>query len=306
MSKHLHAIGHSHAPHGRLDPALETSARGIRALKLSLLGLGATAVLQLLIVYVSGSVALLADTIHNFADAGTSIPLWIAFALVRRGASRRYTYGYGRAEDVAGMLIVLVIFASACVAAYEAAIKLIEPQPMRNAGWVAAAALIGFLGNEAVAVFRIRVGKEIGSAALVADGLHSRVDGFTSLSVLIGVVGVLIGLPVLDPLVGIGITVVILYIVKEAAISIGRRLMDGIEPEIVQAIEHAATDVPDVVDVQDLRARWLGHRVVAELTIVVLPGLTVNDAAVIAERLKESLREHVPSFGNALIEVREL
>src|SRR5215208_3422364 len=176
--------GHSHSVVHKVDATMESSARGIRALNISFVALGITALLQVVIVLISGSVALLADTIHNFADAGTSIPLWIAFALARRGPNRRFTYGYGKTEDVAGVLIVLVIFASACVAGYEALMKIIHPQPITHLWWVAAAALIGFIGNEVVGVFRIRAGQEIGSSALVADGYHSRVDGFTSLSVL--------------------------------------------------------------------------------------------------------------------------
>ena len=186
-------FGHSHSVVDKVDATMESSARGIWALKISLVALGITAALQLVIVIVSGSVALLADTIHNFADAGTSIPLWIAFALTKRGASRRFTYGYGKTEDVAGVMIVLIIFFSACVAAYESIRKIIHPQPVIHLGWVAAAAIIGFIGNEAVAVFRIRVGREIGSAALIADGQHARVDGFTSLAVLIGVLGAWFG-----------------------------------------------------------------------------------------------------------------
>ena len=251
MEPHAHDEGHGHRhEHGQLTcprqghprlaprhlrplsrhrPTRSTirwsrTRRGIWALKVSLVGLGLTALFQVVIVWFSGSVALLADTIHNFADAGTSIPLWIAFALARRGASRRFTYGYGKMEDVAGVVIVTIIFFSACVAAYEAVMRILHPQPMTHLGWTAAAAVIGFLGNEAVAVFRIRVGREIGSAALVADGLHSRVDGFTSLAVLLSVLGVWGGLPIVDPLVGIAITVAILFIVKDAARAVWNRL----------------------------------------------------------------------------------
>ena len=178
---------------------MATNERGIWALKVSLIGLGATALFQVVIVLLSGSTALLADTIHNLGDAATSVPLWIAFALQRRARSRRFTYGYGRAEDLAGVVIVGLIFVSACVAGYESIRKLIDPQPVTHLWWVAAAAIIGFIGNEAVAVFRIRVGEQIGSAALIADGQHSRVDGFTSLAVLIGAIGVSMGVPILDP-----------------------------------------------------------------------------------------------------------
>ncbi|PZS04345.1 MAG: hypothetical protein DLM69_02010, partial [Candidatus Chloroheliales bacterium] len=206
--RELLPFGHGHSHAGvNTDSALEDSKRGIWALKVSLIGLGLTATLQLIVVFTSGSVGLLADTIHNFADALTAVPLWIAFSLGRRAANRRYTYGYGRAEDIAGVFIVLMILLSTIIAGYESVYKLINPQPVTNLGWVAVASIIGFLGNELVAVFRIRVGNEIGSAALVADGQHARTDGLTSLAVLVGVVGVGLGFPQADPLVGLLITV---------------------------------------------------------------------------------------------------
>lgn len=296
--------GHSHSMAEKVDETMESNARGIWALKISLLALGITAALQLVIVLLSGSVALLADTIHNFADAGTSIPLWIAFSLTKRGASRRFTYGYGKTEDVAGVIIVLIIFSSACVAGYESVRKIIHPEPVLHLGWVAAAAIVGFLGNEAVAVFRIRVGREIGSAALVADGQHARVDGFTSLSVLIGVLGVYLGFPILDPIVGIAITIAILFIVKEATTSIWTRLIDGIEPEILAQIEHAPMHVDGVVAVHDVRARWLGHRVYSDVAVDVDPTLSVQEAHAISKEIKQSLREHVRLLGGATVRIR--
>ncbi len=280
---------------------MESNERGIRALKISLVGLGLTALLQLAIVLASGSVALLADTIHNFADACTSVPLWIAFSLARRGASRRFTYGYGKTEDVAGVLIVLIIFFSACVAAYEAVRKIIHPQPMTHLWWVAAAAVIGFAGNEAVAVFRIGVGREIGSAALVADGQHARVDGFTSLAVLLGVAGVLVGFPIIDPIVGIGISVAILFIVKDAATAVWLRLIDGIEPEIIAAIEHAPLHVTGVRAVRDVRARWVGHKVYTDVAIDVDPNISVGEADVIVTEVEQALRDHVRLLGYAVV-----
>lgn len=177
---------HSHDAADSVDDALESSEIGIRAVKISLVALGVTAIAQLMIVAVSGSVALLADTVHNFSDALTAIPLWIAFALGRRAATRRYTYGFGRAEDLAGLFVVAMITLSALIAGVEAVRRLITPVPIEHVGWVAAAGLVGFVGNEFVALYRIRVGRQIGSAALVADGLHARTDGFTSLAVLFG------------------------------------------------------------------------------------------------------------------------
>ncbi len=311
--EHAHATGifgwfqntfaHSHSAADKIDATMESHERGIWALKISLVGLLITAGLQLAVYLISGSVGLLADLIHNFADAGTSIPLWIAFALARRGTSRRFTYGYGKSEDVAGVVIILIIFFSACVAAYESVMKIIHPQPVTNLDWVAVAAFIGFLGNEAVAVFRIKVGKEIGSAALIADGHHARVDGFTSLAVLIGVAGVYFGFPILDPLVGVAITIAILFIVKDATISIFLRLLDGIEPELLKQIEHAPTHVPGVLAIKDIRARWLGHKVHCDLTIEVEPNLTVKSANEISEKVEAALLTHVRQLGNAVVHV---
>jgi cation diffusion facilitator family transporter len=298
-----HTFAHSHDVHEKVDDALEGSERGIWALKISLVGLGLTALFQVVIVALSGSVGLLADTIHNFGDAATSLPLWVAFALVRRGRSRRFTYGYGRVEDLAGVLIVLVIFFSACVAGYESIRKLIAPQPVTHLWWVAAAAIVGFVGNEAVAVLRIRVGTAIGSAALVADGQHSRVDGFTSLAVLVGAIGVAAGIPILDPLVGLAITVAILFIVRDAAKAVFLRLLDGIEPQILAQVEHAPLHVPGVQEVHEARARWLGHRVHAELHVTVDRRLSVAESHAIVERVHQALAAHVPAFGGAQIHV---
>ena len=296
-------FGHSHSAADKTDSALESNERGIRALKVSLVVLGLTAVFQVVIALTSGSVGLLADTIHNFADAGTSLPLWVAFALARRGPSRRLTYGYGKVEDVAGVLIVVIIFFSACVAAWESVRKILHPQPVHSLGWVALAAVVGFLGNEAVAVLRIKVGREIGSAALVADGNHARVDGFTSLAVLIGVAGVYFGVPILDPIIGLLITFAILFIVKDAAIAVWLRLIDGIEPEILAQIEHAPTHVEGVKAVLEVRARWLGHRVQSDLAIQVDPAMSVKDAHAVATQVERAMLDHVRLLGGVVVRV---
>ncbi len=283
-------FGHGHT-HGeaRIDAALEGSERGIWALKVSLLGLGATAVFQLVIVMISGSVALLADTIHNFSDALTAVPLWIAFVLGRRAATRRYTYGYGRAEDVAGVIIVVMIFASAVVAGYESYRKFIDPQPLNNLGWVIAAAIIGFFGNEAVAFLRIRVGREIGSAALIADGQHARADGLTSLAVLLGALGSFFGFPLADPLIGLLITLAILFIVKDTAVTMWHRLMDAVDPELTDALERTAAATPGVIEVHSVRVRWFGHALQAELHIVVNEDLPTRESHQIAEQVRHAL-----------------
>ena len=265
--------------------------------------LGVTALFQLVIVLVSGSVGLLADTIHNFGDALTAVPLGIAFVLGRRAATRRYTYGYGRAEDVAGALIVAIILFSALVAAYESVQKLLHPAPLANIGWVIIAALIGFVGNEAVAIFRIRVGREIGSAALVADGQHARSDGFTSLAVLLGALGVLAGFPLADPLVGLLITVAILFIVKDTAGAMWRRVMDAVDPALIETIEHSAHAVAGVEGVDAVRARWLGHQLEAELRITVDEELPTRESHRLAEEVRHQLYHALPRLRTITVHV---
>ncbi len=294
---------HSHDAVDSVDSALESSSEGIRALKISLVALGVTALLQLVIVSFTGSVALLADTIHNFSDALTAVPLWIAFVVGRRAATRRYTYGYGRAEDLAGVFIVAMIAVSAVVAGYESVRRLLDPQPITNVGWVLAAGVIGFAGNELVAVYRIRVGRKIGSAALVADGLHARTDGFTSLAVVAGAIGVLAGFPLADPIVGLLITLAILVVLKGAATEIYRRLMDAVEPELVDAAEASLLAAPGVRAIEDLRLRWIGHTVRAETGVVVDCHLGVVEAHAIANEAHHRLLHDVPRLVAATVHV---
>ena len=318
---HAHGHGHSHdgrggrlgaalrevfAPHSHdasdsIDGALESSAAGIRAVKISLLTLGATSLAQLVIVVLSGSVALLADTIHNFSDALTAIPLWIAFALGRRAATRRYTYGFGRAEDLAGLFVIAMITASAAIAAIESVRRLIHPVAISNLGWVAAAGLVGFMGNELVAVYRIRVGRQIGSAALIADGLHARTDGFTSLAVLFGAGGVAVGFPLADPVVGMLITLAILAILRNAVRDIFRRLMDGVDPELVDAAEAALAAEPGVKGVRSVKMRWIGHRLHADAELDIDPATSLTDAHRIAHEAEHTLTHAVPKLSSALI-----
>ncbi|NQX10260.1 cation transporter [Microbacteriaceae bacterium VKM Ac-2855] len=285
-------VPHSHDASDSIDDALEASREGIRALKVSLVILLTTTVLQLVVVVISGSVALFADTIHNFSDALTAVPLWIAFLLGRRAATRRYTYGLGRAEDLAGLFIVLVVALSAIVAAWQSIQRLLDPHPLENLWWVMAAGVIGFAGNEAVAVYRIRVGRRIGSAALVADGIHARTDGFTSLAVVIGAVGVMLGFPLADPIVGLLISAAIIALLWGTVRSIGRRLMDGIEPELLDRADHALRTTPGVLDVLHLQMRWVGHRLQGSATIAVVDGSLASATAVVDDaehRLEHAL-----------------
>ncbi len=295
---------HSHDPADSIDGELEASADGIRTVKLSLLVLLVTAVIQLLLVAVTGSVALLADTVHNFSDALTAVPLWIAFHLSRRAPTRRYTHGYGRAEDLAGLFIVLMIAISALVAGVESVRRLLDPQPVHHVAVVVLAGLIGFAGNEAVAVFRIRVGRRIGSSALVADGMHARTDGFTSLAVVLGALGVLAGQPLADPIVGLVITAAILVVLKGTATESLRRLMDGVDPGHVSAAEHALEDLPEVLAVHELRLRWSGHRMRVEAVVDVEESLSLREVEVVVQAARHQLEHALPKMSSATIATR--
>jgi cation diffusion facilitator family transporter len=296
--------GHDHGSHGHthgvIDATIATTDRGIWAIKWSFVILAATAALQMIVVVLSGSVALLADTIHNIGDATTAIPLWIAFMLARRKPSRTFTYGLGRVEDLAGIVIVLIILFSAVVAGYQAIDRLMNPRAVTHLGWLTAAGIVGFLGNEAVAVFRIRIGREINSAALVADGYHARTDGLTSLAVVIGAIGVWLGLPLADPVVGLLITVAIFGIVWQSARSVLTRMLDGVEPGVMAEIQHAAAHVRGA-HLVDAKARWIGHKLHADIAIAADETLPLSEAGKIAAALENELFDHMPALAAANI-----
>ena len=295
-----HDHGHSH---GAVDPSISSSERGMWAVKWSFVVLMVTALFQVVVVLFSGSVALLSDTIHNVGDAATAVPLGIAFALSRLGASRRFTFGYGKAEDLAGVVVVLIILFSAAVAGYQAVERLLNPQPVGLLWAVVAASIVGFVGNEAVAVFRIRVGREIGSAALVADGYHARTDGWTSLAVLFGALGVWLGYPLADPIVGLAITVAILGIVWQSGKTVFARLLDGVDPDVVEGIRHSSAHVSGVEDVGEVRARWSGHELHAEINVAVPSELSVAEGHEIARTVNHRLLRDLPYLRNVVVHV---
>ena len=295
--------GHSH---GAVDRVILTSSRGIWATKVSLAVLTATAAMQVVIVVFTGSVALLADTIHNLGDAATALPLWAAFMLARRQPTRRFTYGYGRAEDLAGLLILVAILATGVIAGYESIKRLDDPPEIDYLWAVAVAAVVGFVGNEAVALFRIKVGKEISSAALVADGLHARVDGLTSLAVLVGAVGVWLGAPLADPIVGLVITVAIFRIVYESGKSVISRLLDGVEPGVSDEVREVLDGTDGVEEVTEIRVRWLGHRLLAEVNVAVRPDLSVEMGHEIAQAAHYRLLDRLQYLSNATVHVDPL
>ncbi len=292
---------HRHHHHDHHGDHLQANREGLRTLAISLGGLSVTALLQVAVVVVSGSVALLTDTIHNFADALTAVPLGLAFVLARRRPTRRYTYGYGRAEDLAGVFVVAMIALSIAVAAWQAIERLVDPREIHHAGWVAAAGLVGFVGNEAVASYRIRVGRRIGSAALVADGLHARTDGLTSLAVVGAALGSLAGWSLADPVVGLAISVTIAHVLRTAARDIYRRLMDGVEPRLVDDIDAQLAAAPGVRGVERLRVRWIGHQLHVDADVVLDADLPLRRVHDILEDARHRLLHHIPRLGDALL-----
>jgi cation diffusion facilitator family transporter len=292
--------GHGHT-HGAIDPSIATSDRGLWAVKWSLVGLLFTAVLQAGVFWLSGSVALLADLIHNIGDALTALPLGVAFIIGRRQPTARFGYGYGRVEDLAGVAVVAVVLISAVITAYESIDRVYHPQPIHHLGALAVAAIIGFVGNEVVALFRMGVGREINSAALIADGKHAMADGVVSLAVLVSAIGVGLGYPWVDPLIGLVITALLLKIVWESGQTIFGRLLDGIEPEVIDAIHHAAEQGESVESVESIRARWLGHRLYAEVDVALPLTLSLQEVQSITEAVEASLKAHLPYLGRAVV-----
>ena len=298
-----HDDSHPHT-HGAIDPEITTSARGLWAVKWSFWGLAITSAIQALVLVWSDSIALLADLIHNIADAATAIPLGLAFLVGRWQPTRRFSYGYGRAEDLAGVAVVAIIAFSTLLTGYESIDRFLHPHPLEHLGALTAAGLIGFVGNGAVSLFRIRVGEEIGSAALVADGYHAQADSLVSLAVVLGAIGVALGFPPADPIMGVLITALLVRIVWDAGKTVLIRMLDGVEAEVIDAIEHAVTHVAEVEAVNQIRARWLGHRLYAEVAIAVPPELSIAAGEAIAALVRSQLQDHMPYLAQVSIQVQ--
>src|SRR5260370_21991549 len=249
---------HGHE-HGKVDADLYGNKAGLRAVEMSTGGMFIVAAIQFDIAGIGGSAGLFADAMHNLGDVLTTVALWIAFVISNLAASQRYPYGYNRAEDLAGIFIVLVIIASAVAGAWESIQKLSSGSAPTHLLLSMAAAVVGFVGNEILAWYKISVGKRINSVPLVADGQHSRIDGLTSLAALIGLIGAAFGLRIADPIAGLVITVVILTVVYSTSRSVLQRLLDAVDPHVVPSIIAAAREAPGVEGVGDVRARWVGH-----------------------------------------------
>jgi cation diffusion facilitator family transporter len=300
--RHLVA-GHSHDVAGSVDEELEGRREGVRAVVVSLVLLLITAGLQVVVVTLSDSVALFSDAMHNGADALTAVPLWFAFHVAARPPTRRFTYGLGKVEDVAGLAVVSVVAVSAGLAIYSAMNRFVHPQAVTHLPVVMIAGIIGMLGNEVVAQYRIRIGRKVGSAALEADGAHARADGLASLLVVVGAVGVACGLQWADPAMGLLIALVILLVLVRTSIMIGQRLLDAVDPIIIGRITQSVLAVDGVRGVSEVRARWIGHRLHADIRLSVGGSMSVAEAHDVAERALHHLLHVVPRMSDAIVHI---
>src|SRR6266567_3242467 len=296
--EHEHGKGHEH---GKVDADLYGNQVGLRAVQISSAGMFIVAAIQFAIAAIGGSAGLFADALHNLGDVLTTVALWIAFVISSRAANQRYTYGYYRAEDLAGIFIVLVIIGSAVAGAVESILKLTSGNVPSQIYLSMAAALVGVVGNELLAQYKISVGKRINSVPLVADGQHSRIDGLTSLAAFIGLVGVRLGLPIADPIAGIVITIVIVTVVFSTSRSVLQRLLDAVDPRVVPSIINTAKEVPGVEEVTDVRARWIGHTMHVVMNIEVDAELTLAKAHAIAEEVRHRLFHSIKGLSEATI-----
>lgn len=287
---------HSHAHSSAL-----ATAQGIRAIKISAVGLLATAAVQLAIVAVGRSAGLFADALHNLSDVFTTVALWIAFHASRRAATRRYTFGYDRFEDLAGVGIVVVIGVSAVLAGWESYRAFVEVREVAFLEASLVAAFIGVVGNEVVARYKIKVGRQIRSAALAADGRHARIDALVSAGAVAGLAGVALGFPAADPVAGMLITAAIVWITVTSAREVAARLTDAVDEEVIGRIEELASSIDGVREVHDVKARWAGRSLFVQLHICVDEDLPLNEAHAIGEEVRHEVIDSVEGVSQALV-----
>ena len=268
-----------------------------RAVAVSAVGLAVTGVVELLLAVLTGSVGLLGDAIHNLSDVSTSAVVFLGFRLSRRPATERYPYGLERAEDLAGVGIAVVIWASAAFAGYESVRKLLGHGHTAHLSAGIAGAVIGIVGNQVVARYKFHVGKRIGSATLVADARHSWLDALSSAGALAGLIAVAAGLPWGDPVAGLAVTAFICHVGYEVTADVVHRLADGIDPETIHAAEAAAGSVPGVIHAH-ARARWTGRTLRVEIEGWVDPGMTTREADALGHQVATAVAREVPEAGN--------
>lgn len=301
LAEVLHIPGFTHQHESQSVSEIINNKEALNTVVLAFVVLGITTILQFLVYQVTGSVALLGDMVHNFGDTLNSIPLFIALLLGVKKATNRFTYGYGKTEDIAGVFIVISVAFSAVYILWESYQKLIHPQPLNNLWLLALTAIIGFIGNEIVALIQIRVGKKIGSAAMVADGLHAQTDGLTSLGILVAVIGTALGYPIVDPIVGFIMGFVILGIVWQSTKEIGTRLLDGVNPKLTQKANDTIGSIPEVVAIDTLKLRWIGHQldVVTKVQLDLNAGHTREE---LITEIKHELGHSLANLGSVTVE----
>lgn len=281
----------------------EGTREGLRAIWISAVLLALTTASQLVVVVIGGSAGLLADALDNLGDVITTVGLAVAFMAARRAADARYTFGYQRLEDLGGVFVVLVIWASAVFAAWESYRKLVadhEPTALM-AGMIAA--LAGAVSNEAVARYKIGVGRRIGSQPLIADGAHARTDALASVAAFGGLLGARLGVPEADPIAGLAITAAIVWIAWDASRHVLARLLDAVDPDLIERVAHAATETAGVTGVGRIQARWAGRSLYVTLTVGADPGLSLAAAHDVAEAVHHHILHDLPGVAQVDVHV---
>ena len=299
---HERRRGHAHAHHDHsLAAAGGGGAGALRVVVISSLLLAAVAAAELVAAALTNSAGVLADGLHNLGDVGTTVALAIAFILSRRAPTRRFPYGYHRVEDLAGLVVLALIVGSAVASGVTAVEHLIHRPPLTSPVLALLVAAFGFVGNEAAAQYKIRAGTRLRSLALVADGKHSRTDGIASLGAVVGVAGAALGAPVLDPVAGLVITLIIAVVAWETTRTLTGRLLDEADASLVATIEEVAATTDGVLGVSDTRARWMGRRVLAELTLEVAPETTLALAHALGEEVRHRLYHRIDPLSDVIV-----
>jgi cation diffusion facilitator family transporter len=281
---------HAHHDHGAYG-----DRAAVRAVLVSGVALGTASVIEFAASFSSHSASVLADALHNAGDVLTTFVLLFAFALARRPATRRFPSGFGRIEDVATLLIVLVIAITAAVAAYASIRKFFDTEAYTNLGFALFGALVGVVANLAVSEYKIRVGRRLNSSALCADGVHSRVDALVSAGAFAGIGLAGLGLRLADPIAGLVITAAIILVTAGTVKQLFLRMMDAVDPDLTGELIHAALEVDGVLGVNDVRARWVGRELIAVMHIACRPEASVSEAHEIALRVEHSVAHHLPA-----------
>lgn len=299
-SEHVHEH-HAHVHDHSLAAVSAGTDGALRVVVLSSVLLAAVAAAELTAAVVSNSAAVLADGLHNLGDVSTTVALAIAFILSRRAPNRRFPYGYHRVEDLAGLVVLALIVGSAVASGVTSVEHLIHRQQLSSAWLALGVAASGFLGNEIAGQYKVRAGTRLRSLVLIADGRHSRTDGLASLGAVVGVAGAMLGVPILDPVAGLVITLIIAVVAWETGKGLTGRLLDEADASLVATIEEVASATDGVVAVTDTRARWMGRRVLAEVTLEVAPETTIALAHALGEEVRHRLYHRIDPLTDVIV-----